>query len=132
MAKVKGKGTLLKRATVTMAQRVTLSGPQIEMGEVDCTDLDSTVKETASTILKLGALSGTAFYDPADATHKQMLSDIQAGTVSLWELTFADASVMSFDAFVKTFEPTGMEVEGLLQFNFSIMPTGTNVTLPDA
>lgn len=131
MAKNPAKGTLLK-ATIssvltTVAQRLSLDGPSMEVGQAETTDLDSGAWKTyRPTIADGGEVSGTLLYDPADTTHAFLFTQIGAPTVIVWNIVFADAAptTFSFSGFLTKLAPTGIEVEANLEAEFAIKVTG--------
>ena len=131
-----GKGTLLAHGIssvyTTVGQRVSLEGPEMEVGKADTTHLDSTNKTSRPTIADPGEMSGKLWYDPQDTVHKLLFNLIGTPTnTEQFKLTFADASptVWTFDAWLSKFKPTGMEVESNLEADFTLqlidIPTST-------
>lgn len=112
-------GTLLKRGNgdgppetfTTISDRVEITGPSMEMGERETTDLDSTVKEFRPSILDPGELDLTINFQTNNTGHQQLLTDLAAKTISNWRMIFPleDGSttddMASFSAWVKKFEP---------------------------
>lgn len=133
MAKIAGKGTILQAEVssvyTTIANRVEISGPSPEMGEFDITDLDSTVVETAATLLDAGELSLKIWYDPNGATHTRITTDLLAGTERNYKLQFNDGNTTKanavFEAFVKAFEPNGMKSQEYVGADVTLRLTGT-------
>lgn len=141
MAKVRpGKGTLLQHGTgspptyTTVAQRVTIDGPEGEKGTRDTTDLDSAAKTYAGTLYDGGDLSGTLNYDPQDPTHQLFFTWLTTQVdPEPFRLQFNDGSSpatgsrLDFTAVLTKFKPTGMEVEGNLQAEYTLKVSGLPV-----
>ena len=134
-----GKGTVLSHGVTTtytnVAQRVSLDGPEMEVGKADTTHLDSSCKTSRPTIADPGELSGKLWYDPQDAIHKLLFGFI--GTTSNTEefkLVFADATngptTWAFNAWLSKFKPTGMEVESNLEADFTLQLISIPVQTP--
>lgn len=133
-----GLGTLLKMTIAavltTVAQRVTIGGPGIEVGKAETTHLDSPNKTYRPTLADPGELNLSIWYDPQDATHKAMFENLTAGAaaVVVWNLQFADSgpTVWAFSGFLTHFEPNGMEEEGNLGADITIALTTIPVQTP--
>jgi hypothetical protein len=126
-----GLGTLLDYSLdggttyLPVAQRVTIDGPNIDVGEADTTTLDSTWKTNRPTLPDAGDLSLTCFYDPADTGHIAIFGMIGAAA-KFWKLVFANVGPNKyvFNAWVKSFAVKGMDVEGNLTFELTLRLTG--------
>lgn len=124
------KGTILQLSIsstyTTVAQNVSLDGPDSEVGTRDTTHLLSTAKTFAPTIPDGGTVSGTLLYDPRDTTHDALFGLIWAPAVSLWKLTFADTgqTTFAFNGILTKLTPTGIEVEANLEASFEIKVSG--------
>ena len=133
-----GKGTVLAHGvTITytnIGQRVSLEGPEMEVGKADTTHLDSTNKTSRPTIADPGELTGKLWYDPQDTIHKLLFGYI--GTISdseEFKLTFADTNgptSWAFNGWLSKFKPTGMEVESNLEADFTIQLISIPVQTP--
>lgn len=133
MAVNPGLGTLLKltiaSVLTTVANRVSLDGPSMEMGTAETTTLDSTVKTFRPTILDNGEISGSLYFDPQDPTHVAVKALLTASppAAAVWNLIFADGTHLttySFSGILTKLEPNGMEVESNLGADFSIKVSG--------
>jgi hypothetical protein len=135
-AVVPGKGTLLKAtiATVltTIAQRVSLDGPELTVGKAETTHLDSSAKTKRPTISDSGAISGTLWYDPQDPTHKFLFGLYTTPALVVFNLVYpdADGTVDAFTGFLTKLKGTGMEVEGNLEAEFEIEISGLVTRTP--
>ena len=128
-----GEGTLLKMkvsaAFVTIGNRVTIGGPSSEVNKVDKTNLDSTQRSyRPSRIPDAGELELSIFYDPNDTTHQIFPSRVKTpGTIDDFELIFNDGDTTpaqeAFSGFVSKFEKNGMEVDGNVGADITIVLT---------
>lgn len=129
---VPGSGTVLQ-ATIggsltTVAQRVSIDGPDRKVGSKETTHLDSRAKEFRPTLPEAGPVSFQVWYDPSDPTHDQM--EIWAGMspppVVNWKLIFNSSPVKSylFAGFLTGFKNGGMDPEGYLTADCEMMITG--------
>ena len=134
-----GKGTLLQYGTgvspytyVTIAQRVSIDGPEIEVGTADTTTLDSSTKTSRPTLPDGGELSGTLFYDPQDTTHLFLFNLLATPAITPFQLVFADTAgtKWTFMAILTKFKPNGMEVESNLGADFTIKLNGVPTHTP--
>jgi hypothetical protein len=138
MAKLKGQGHGLAAEVasvyVPIIHRMEIQGPSAEMGETNVTDLDSNVEETLPTILNPGELTLKVWYDPNNATHQQLTTDLQAGTVRNYKITHTDSLTTKakavFPAFVKSFQPTGMKSGEYLSADVTLKITNTVTFTP--
>lgn len=125
------KGTLLQHGVAgtpvtytTIANRVSIDGPEITIEEIDATDLDSEVMETEPGLPDPGSISMTINYRPTDATH-QLLYDLAfTPTVELWQLVFKDGTKYPFSGWLSKFSPGGAEVNGKITAEIEIRVTG--------
>ena len=98
MAKIKGKGTVLKQSIsavlTAVAQVISLNIDGAESETFECDTLDN----TSAGILygqtgrsEGGSASGELFFDPALAGHQAMTDIIITPAETAWEIQFADA-----------------------------------------
>ncbi len=125
----KGLGTVLSHSAddttyANIAQVKELSGIGWETGSTEVTHLGSSHKEYQPNISGAKEISGTLWFDSADTTHATMqtLADTQSGN-TFWKITTPDAKVYSCIGHVTDFELSGIEVEGFLEYSFSIQPS---------
>lgn len=125
MAYIPGRGTLLKKGTTTIGQRVTITASQ-SMGSVECTHLDSVTKEFRSTILDTGEVQCDVEFDPNDDSHQEVEEAATSGDTEEWSIVVPTTvpTIYTFDAFVTDFELNGIEVEGNLTSSFTLKRTG--------
>ena len=132
MAKVISKGTAIQQtisaAFVTVAQVISLDGPDCESETFEADTLDNTnagipYKPTGRT--EGGSLSGDLFYDPALDSHKDLLELLRLPAEESWKIVFADtgASVWTFAGAGLSFSPTVALNDGL-KANFAIKLDG--------
>lgn len=114
MANTPGKGTDLKltisSTPTTIAQLRSVTPLASEMGTVETTDITSTSRTFIATVFDGGTLTFRIRYDPAQATHAQLNTDHQAGTMGTWLVTLADAgaATIAFTALI-----TGLGIQEL-------------------
>jgi predicted secreted protein len=130
MAKYDAYGTKLYKGTTTgtaYAQIVSLSGPGMSLDMIDVTSHDSTAawEEVVGGILRSGEMTMEIVYDPANATHADLVDDIEARTAIVFTIEFSDAATTewTFSGFVSGFE-TDMAHDGALTATVTIKPTG--------
>lgn len=129
-------GTLLKRATVTIAEVTKLDLPNLKLDTVDVTSHSSTGgwKEFIGTLKDGGTFSADINYVPITATHKNavggLLSDFSLGTPAAYSIVLPDSpsSTWTFNALVTDFKATA-PVDGKLAATVTFKVTGA-VTLP--
>jgi hypothetical protein len=131
MPLVQGKGTLLQHGVAgtpivytTIAKRVSISGPEMSVAEIDATDLDSLAMESEPGLPDAGSISLTINYDPESATHQLLFDLVFTPTVELWQLVTKDGTKFPFSGWLSKFSPTGMEVNGKLTADIEIRVTG--------
>src|SRR6478752_7344362 len=99
MGLVQAKGTLLQHGVpgtppaityTTIAQRVSIDGPEMSVAEIDATDLDSLAMESEPGLPDAGSVSMTINYDPKSATHQLLFDLVFTPTVEPWQLVFRD------------------------------------------
>lgn len=123
MAGKVAQGTVLSRETslgsasfTTIANVKSWNGPSTENPEIDVTTLQSTAKEYVGGLVDFGDLTLQLNFDPNNATHQQVLADMEASppTVTGWRITFVNPTInYTWSAFVKAFSISG-EVDGVI------------------
>ncbi len=98
MAKIKGKGTVLKQdisSTLTaVAQVISLDISGAESETFECDSLDNTssgIPYSQTGRSEGGSTSGELFFDPVLAGHQAMTDIIITPAETAWEVVFADA-----------------------------------------
>lgn len=128
------KGTTLQQTIassfVTVAQVISLDGPEVESETFEADTLDNSsagipYKSTGRT--EGGSLSGEMFYDPALTGHTNFINLLTSPptTSEAWKLIFADtaASEWTFSGAGLSFSPTVALADGL-KASFSIKLDG--------
>lgn len=106
-------------------------GPNKENPEIDVTDLSSTAKEFVAGLVDNGEVTLSLNFDPDQATHEQLLDDLDARTIRNFQVSWSDASPdieWTFPAFVKSFNPSA-GVDAALSAEVTLRVTGA-VTRP--
>ena len=117
-------GTLLKRGATTLAEVTNLSGPGLSLDPLEMTSHDSGGdREFIGGLLDGGEVTAEINFMPGNATHKQVIADMKARTVTTWSVVFPDTSTWSFSAFPTAFEPSA-PVDGKLAASITLKVTG--------
>jgi len=131
MAKYDAFGTQLLKGAVVYAQVTNISGPGLSLDTEDVTSHDSTGawEEVIGTILRSGEVTADLVFDPAGATHADLLTDLAARTlITTFHITWPDVAPTQWDfsAFVTGFEPAapvGGALTATVKFKLSGQPT---------
>lgn len=84
-----------------IAQIRDLDGPSMARDSIETTHRGtSKLKTFIAGLQDNGEVSFDIVYDPSDATHTELQTDLDAGTNQEYQITFPDASTVTFDAFV--------------------------------
>lgn len=132
-----GKGTQLQvedspgsGTFTTYAEVLSISGPSLEGGEVDVTNMDSPGRnrEFIAGLLDAGTITFDTNYIPSNTLHQQLLSDAQANpqTTRAHRIRFAQLSPvqrLDFDAFVQSV-PLNIPVDSQATQNVTLRVTG--------
>lgn len=124
-------GTLLKRSGTTLAEVTNISGPGLTLDALEMTSHDSSGdREFIGGLMDGGEVTCEVNFLPANATHKQVIADMKARTVTTWSIVWSDGSstTWSFSAFPTAFEPSA-PVDGKLSASITLKVTGS-VTTP--
>lgn len=101
---------------------------------MDTTNLSSPngVKtQESSGVVASGDLKVSINYDPSDATHKAIITDIKAGTSDAYTVTFPDASTFIANCIVSAFDWTGQQSDdGKFEATFTLSLAGDGITDP--
>jgi hypothetical protein len=128
-----GSGTLLKLGTATVAQRVSIDGPEIAVEAIPTSNLDTTGGKTfrPSLIYDPGTLSLTVQYNPKDTTHQSVLAlMVPTPTAGNWTLQFTDGSTYAFSGFPTKWKVTSVELEENIEADVEIQISGNIVITP--
>lgn len=124
---ISGHHTTLSVGGTDIAGRVTLSGPNIEVGTQETTNLDTNNYKTyRPTIADGGDCSGEIQFDPDDTSHLVLLGLLGAPEEKTCVLTFQTETpaTATFQGILTGFEVSGMGVEDNLTASFTIKVTG--------
>lgn len=131
MSVVQGKGTLLQHGVTgtpivytTIANRVSIDGPDMSVAEIDTTDLDSLAMESIPGLPDMGSVSMQINYTPSAITHKLLLGFMLTPSVELWQIVFRDGTKFPFSGYLTKFSDTGAEVNGKITADIEIRVTG--------
>jgi len=102
-----GSGTATPVTYTTVGNVKSYSGFDGEASEIDVTHLLSSAKEFRLGLIDNGKLSFECDQDDNDAGQIAVLAGQVAGTIQNFKLTFSNAKVASFTAFVKKFTRSG-------------------------
>jgi hypothetical protein len=125
-------GDALVSPTYTaIAQVETFDGPELSRGGVEAPAHDDTdmVEVIAEALYRMGEISGTLLYDPANATHDGttgLVALVESGDERPFQFIFSDTGSTQWDVqgFCARFNPTGMDANsGLMRADFAIRPT---------
>ena len=125
-------GTQFKKGATVLARVTNITGGGLTLDVDDVTAHDSTgaFEEVVATILRSSEIKLDINYDPSNATHKQLLTDMIAKTkVTNYTIVFPNAEVWAYaGAYVVGFDPSE-PVAGKIAATVTIKPTGV-VTPP--
>lgn len=113
----------------TVAQVTNIGGPGMSLDTIDVTDHQSTGawEEVVAGILRSGEVSMDLNFDPALATHANasggLLYEMVQRTSKAYRITFPDASVWTFEAYVTAFNPSA-DHAGKLSASVTLKLTG--------
>ncbi len=114
-------------AFVTLTDVFSIKGPNISIGEAECSTLASTFKPYLPTIPE-GEASLSARFDAASAGIQKMKT---LTTVPIpicdWQITYIDGYVDTFKGFLKSLELDTIENESVINVNSSLRMT-TDIT----
>lgn len=105
-------------------------GPESE--EIDVTTLDSTggYRENIGSLIDAGEISFEGIEKTADNS-SSLMTLAESQSVEEWTVEWPDGSTAVFDGWVKSFQSTGAEVDGVKGFTGSIRISGS-VTFTEA
>jgi hypothetical protein len=127
-----GQGTVLK-ATISsvltaIAQVLEITGPEVNVGSKDKTNLGDVSKRKRPQLPDSGPVSFSIQYDPADATHTFLTTQVNTWPqpLEVWEVDFNTGSPhkASFLAFLSKFGPKGMNEEDNLEADCELVIDG--------
>ena len=125
-------GTQFKKGATVLARVTNITGGGLTLDVEDVTAHDSTsaFEEVVATILRSPQIRLDINYDPSNATHKQLLTDMIAKTkVTTYTIVFPGGEVWAYaGAYVTGFDPSE-PVAGKVAATVTIKPSGV-VTPP--
>ena len=100
--------TVFKKGATAIANIVSINGVSLSRSQIDVTHLTSAdkFKEYIPGLMEGGQVDLELIFDPAHATHSQILVDFVAGTVSTYSITWPGAQVWSASMFVMSVSPS--------------------------
>lgn len=112
----------------TVAEVVSISGVPLSRDQVDTTTLGSTAKyeEIVATVIRTGEVELGLNFDPSAVTHKAFITDLEAGTVINFKITFSDTPATSWTlpAFVVGFNVGDINPESKLEATATLKISG--------
>lgn len=129
MAYTPGKGTLVKYGATptTIGQLKKVTPPDSKMNTTDTTHLLSGAKEFLATILECGEPKLVIEYDPANTSHSALWTIHKAGTLTAFQIVFADPSLstVSFNAIITEYAWQELDAEAVNLVNITLKISGT-------
>lgn len=110
------QGTVLAWNGTTIPKVTDFSGPGLSHATIDVSDLSQTAMEfIAAGIYDAGELTLSLNFEPDEAVHAALATDLQAGTERVFSITFADGGSTDYtsNAFCTSFEPSGSVADKL-------------------
>jgi len=91
-----------------IAQVSNITGPDGSTGEIDVTNLASTIKEFVPSLPDMGTVSCETSWDPALASHVSISTAFLAQTTGNWEVRLSNSpmTVIAFTGFPNSFSTT--------------------------
>jgi hypothetical protein len=120
-------GTLLKRSGSTLAEVVSIDAPDYQVPAVQATNHSSGgVREFVSSLLA-EMVPFKAVLNVPDGGLATLISDMVAGTVVAYTITFPNTDVQSFSTLVTGIKPLPADAQnpGVHKSEVSFRPTGT-------
>lgn len=115
------------QAYVAVTQVTVIGDVGEERGLIDVTNLSSTLREWKKAIPDGLELQCSAQWDEGDATQVSIRdTDLDADTARSWQVTFPDspATTATFNALVTRAVIANAEIDNVLQFQWTLKPTG--------
>ena len=111
-----------------VAEVVSISGLPLSQDLVDTTTLDSAnrYEEAVSTVIRSGETELGLNFDPTEATHLSFITDMEAGTLVNFRITFSDtpATAWTIPAFVVGFNIGDINPESKLEATATLKISG--------
>jgi Lambda phage tail tube protein, TTP len=124
-----GDGATPTEGFTTVLDVMDLSAPGISLDTEELTNHSQTdfYRKFGGTLLDAGEVSATVLYDPANATHVALVTDIQARTLRNFLMEFPGATTnarWSFSGFITQFQPE-TPTDAHLKASITIKITGS-------
>jgi predicted secreted protein len=118
-------GTLIKRAgtTIPEVQSVSWDAGTQEYADVTHMESPNSYHERVATLKEGGTVSIEASYLPANAVHKALITDMQAGSSAAYTIVVPGTATWSFTAFVESVRFNAPH-DGKLGMSVSLKVTG--------
>lgn len=133
MAFTPGKGTTISVTTANstaggytaIAQVTSITPPAMAQGEVEVTHLGNTWRQFIPTVLDGGEVTFTIEWDPAAASHVELLNSFTTQISPYWKVAFPDTGTADaqFVGFLKGFEFGEATVDSVMTANLTIRTT---------
>ena len=131
MAFTPGKGTTISITTsgsttfVAISQVVTITPPEMAMGEVEVTHLGDTWRQFLPTILDGGEVTFGIEWDPAAVSHVELLNCFTTGGTRSFRIGHTDTgtALCEFSGFIKAFPAEEITIESVVVRNLVIRTT---------
>jgi len=124
MGAVTANGTTISidGGTTTIANVISITPIGVSVATIDSTDMDSTWRTFIGGLKDGGECSVQISYDPSAATHTAIESAIDGASKSI-EITWSDASTMTFSAIINSFSPS-VAIDSALSASIGMKITG--------
>jgi hypothetical protein len=130
---ISAHGTLIKRNGTDIAELRNITAPALTRNPIETTMHNSDDSSYVVGIRRKGELQfALGFLPSGEATHNAAAGLIKAwadGSKDLYLITYPDGATWQFSGFVSNIAPV-MPVDGGLEANCSIRPSGGHVFLP--
>jgi hypothetical protein len=102
-------------------QVMSIAGPDGSTGEIDVTNLASTIKEFVPSLPDMGTVSCETSWDPNLASHISISTDFLAQTTGNWEIRLSDSpsTIIAFTGFPNSFS-TSIGVDDKVGMSFGV------------
>lgn len=128
MAKSRALGTVLKQGSTVVGALTSIGIPGPVKTEIDVTTFDSAAVEVLAGLADYGEVNIAGVFNDADAGQTIMRADgfDIAATAKAWTIGFVtQGKGFSFNAFVKSFQPTADSPNDAYKFTATLRVTGT-------
>jgi hypothetical protein len=104
-----------------VAQVMNISGPDGSTGEIDVTNLASTIKEFVPSLPDMGTVACEASWDPKLTSHIAISTDFLAQTTGNWEIRLSNSprTIIAFTGFPNSFS-TSIGVDDKVGLSFGV------------